>query len=69
MYWLANSNYEMSFRPDHRISERIIFPVSENESKGIEDARFVQFFDDDGEVTYYATYTAYNGFKILPQTA
>ena len=67
MYWLANSNYEMSFRPDHPISERIIFPVSENESRGIEDARFVQFFDDDGEVTYYATYTAYNGFKILPQ--
>jgi len=67
MNWLANSNYEMSFRPDHRISERVIFPVSENESSGIEDARFVQFFDDNGEVTYYATYTAYNGFKILPQ--
>ena len=56
MYWLANSNYEMNFQPDHRISERVIFPVSENESKGIEDARFVQFFDDNGEVTYYATY-------------
>jgi predicted GH43/DUF377 family glycosyl hydrolase len=67
MYWLANSNYEMSFRPDHRISERVIFPVSKNESGGIEDARFVQFVDDNGEVTYYATYTAYNGFKILPQ--
>ncbi|MDY6988892.1 MAG: glycoside hydrolase family 130 protein [Thermodesulfobacteriota bacterium] len=67
MYWLANSNYEMNFRPDHRISERVIFPVSENESSGIEDARFVQFFDDNGEVTYYATYTAYNGFTILPQ--
>ena len=67
MYWLANSNYEMNFRPDHKISERVIFPVSENESSGIEDARFVQFFDDNGEVTYYATYTAYNGFKILPQ--
>jgi predicted GH43/DUF377 family glycosyl hydrolase len=67
MYWLANSNYEMNFRPDHGISERVIFPVSENESSGIEDARFVQFFDDDGEVTYYATYTAYNGFRILPQ--
>ncbi len=67
MYWLANSNYEMSFRPDHKISERVIFPVSENESSGIEDARFVQFFDDNGEVTYYATYTAYNGFRILPQ--
>jgi predicted GH43/DUF377 family glycosyl hydrolase len=67
MYWLANSNYEVSFHHDHRISERVIFPVSKNESRGIEDARFVQFFDDNGEVTYYATYTAYNGFTILPQ--
>ena len=67
MYWLANSNYELNFRPEHRISERVIFPVSENESRGIEDARFVQFFDDNGEFTYYATYTAYNGFRILPQ--
>ena len=67
MYWLANSNYELNFRPEHQISERVIFPVSENESNGIEDARFVQFFDDNGEVTYYATYTAYNGFRILPQ--
>jgi predicted GH43/DUF377 family glycosyl hydrolase len=67
MYWLASSNYEINFRPDHKISERVIFPVSENESRGIEDARFVQFIDDNGKVTYYATYTAYNGFKILPQ--
>ena len=67
MYWLANSNYELNFRPEHQISERVIFPVSENESRGIEDARFVQFFDDNGEFTYYATYTAYNGFRILPQ--
>ncbi len=65
--WLARSNYEIKFRKDHRISERVIFPVSENESKGIEDARFVRFTDDDGSVTYYATYTAYNGFVILPQ--
>jgi len=67
MYWLANSNYEMNFRPDHKISERVIFPVSKNERNGIEDARFVQFFDDNGEVTYYATYTAYSGNTILPQ--
>jgi len=67
MYWLASSNYEINFRPDHQISERVIFPVSQNESSGIEDARFVQFFDDNGETTYYATYTAYNSFKILPQ--
>ena len=67
MSWLANSNYEVSFHPDHRVSERVIFPVSKNESRGIEDARFVQFFDDKQGVTYYATYTAYNGHTILPQ--
>ncbi|MBU1168858.1 MAG: glycosidase [Proteobacteria bacterium] len=65
--WLADSNYEVSFHSDHRVSERVIFPVSKNESRGIEDARFVQFFDDKQEVTYYATYTAYNGISILPQ--
>jgi len=64
--WLARSNYELRFRRDRRISERVIFPVSENESRGIEDARFVRFVDEDGEVTYFATYTAYNGFNILP---
>ncbi len=67
MCWLADSNYEVSFHTDHRISERVIFPVSKNESRGIEDARFVQFFNDWQEVTYYATYTAYNGNTILPQ--
>jgi len=67
MYWLADSNYDVSFHPNHRISERVIFPVSKNESRGIEDARFVQFFNDNGEFVYYATYTAYNGITILPQ--
>ena len=65
--WLARSNYEIRFRSDQAISERVIFPVSENESSGIEDARFVRFVGDDGSVTYFATYTAYNGFEILPQ--
>jgi predicted GH43/DUF377 family glycosyl hydrolase len=67
MRWLLDSNYEVEFHADHRISERVIFPVSKNESRGIEDARFVQFFDDNGEVTYFATYTAYNGITVLPQ--
>jgi predicted GH43/DUF377 family glycosyl hydrolase len=65
--WLADSNYEMSFSPQLTMSERIIFPVSANESNGIEDARFVRFTDDDGTVNYFATYTAYNGHAILPQ--
>jgi len=65
--WLADSNYEVEFSSKTLLSERIIFPISANESNGIEDARFVQFVEDDGEVTYYATYTAYNGHSVLPQ--
>jgi predicted GH43/DUF377 family glycosyl hydrolase len=67
MHWLAESNYEIHFAPSSEMSERIIFPVSPNESNGIEDARFVRFVEDDGSVIYYATYTAYNGRVILPQ--
>jgi predicted GH43/DUF377 family glycosyl hydrolase len=67
MLWLAHSNYQLEFSPDAALSERVIFPVSENESRGIEDARFVRFIHPDGRVAYYATYTAYNGFRVLPQ--
>lgn len=67
MMWLASSHYEMDFSLDTAISERVIFPIADTEIKGIEDARFVRFTGDDGEVTYYATYTAYNGIAILPK--
>jgi predicted GH43/DUF377 family glycosyl hydrolase len=67
MLWLAHSNYQLEFSPDVELSERVIFPVSENESRGIEDARFVRFTYPDGRVAYYATYTAYNGLRVLPQ--
>jgi predicted GH43/DUF377 family glycosyl hydrolase len=67
MMWLASSHYEMNFSVDTAISERVIFPIADTEMKGIEDARFVRFTNDDGEVTYYATYTAYDGITILPK--
>ncbi|MDE2051637.1 MAG: glycoside hydrolase family 130 protein, partial [Gammaproteobacteria bacterium] len=54
---------EVVFEPDSNISERVIFPVTEAQSNGIEDARFVEF-DDDGRKAFYATYTAYNGRAI-----
>ena len=65
--WLAGSDYEISFSLDTSISDRVIFPISASESNGIEDARFVKFTDNSGEVTYYGTYTAYNGREILPK--
>ena len=64
---LARSNYEMHFDDDQSLDERCIFPYSPNETNGIEDARFVEFRDDDGKITYYATYTAYNGRVTFPQ--
>lgn len=63
----SDSDYELQFCPDVELCERIIFPVSQKEKNGIEDARFVRFVDDDESVTYYATYTAYNGQDISPQ--
>jgi predicted GH43/DUF377 family glycosyl hydrolase len=64
---LAESNYEVSFAPDSRVSQRVLFPSSPSQSNGIEDARFVRFQRDDGSFTYYATYTAYDGKITLPQ--
>lgn len=54
---------ELVFGPDEHLSERVIFPVTESQSNGIEDARFVRF-EAGGHTTYYATYTAYNGKAI-----
>jgi predicted GH43/DUF377 family glycosyl hydrolase len=67
MLLLAQSNYEVAFDPAQSVSERIIFPFSPSQSNGIEDARFVRFRGEDGSLTYFATYTAYDGRIILPQ--
>jgi predicted GH43/DUF377 family glycosyl hydrolase len=67
MTWLADSFYDVEFKHDSDITERVLFPVSESESRGIEDARFVRFIDDDKTEKIYATYTAYNGHTILPK--
>ena len=48
IHWLADSNYKIRFDDDTEISERVIFPISANESKGIEDARFVKFTHENG---------------------
>jgi predicted GH43/DUF377 family glycosyl hydrolase len=68
IHWLASSNYVVSFPRDSRVDERVLFPAGPNESHGMEDARFVRFIDDDGSVVYFATYTAFDGTGILPQS-
>ena len=66
MQWLASSNYTIKLAADAPLSELVIFPMSDDESRGIEDLRLVRFVEDDGSIHYYGTYTAYNGVRTLP---
>jgi len=54
---------DLAFSPESNLTERVIFPITDAQSNGIEDARFVAF-EDEGQTTYYATYTAYSGRAI-----
>jgi|CoawatStandDraft_6_1074263.scaffolds.fasta_scaffold12334_2 predicted GH43/DUF377 family glycosyl hydrolase len=49
---------------DSTLSGTVIFPITEAQSKGLEDLRLVQFTHDDGSVEWIGTYTAYNGSVI-----
>jgi predicted GH43/DUF377 family glycosyl hydrolase len=63
---MAASSYAVEFDEDSALSERVLWPVGPAESHGMEDARFVRFADG-GDVTYYATYTAFDGSQVAPQ--
>jgi predicted GH43/DUF377 family glycosyl hydrolase len=58
----GGDDIDIAFAAGEDISERVIFPITEAQSNGIEDARFVQFVG--AEKIYYATYTAYSGLAI-----
>lgn len=63
----ARGTYEVEFPAASGLAERVLWPHGPAESRGMEDARFVRFVDDDGRVSYLATYTAYDGDRIAPQ--
>jgi predicted GH43/DUF377 family glycosyl hydrolase len=67
IWMLARSNYEVQFRPDEELSERILFPATPSQRNGIEDARFVCFRDEHGSHRYYATFTAFDGKVVVPE--
>ena len=64
---IAERTYGVEFSSRTEISERVLCPSMRAEAAGMEDARFVRFVDDDGSVTFYATYTAYSGTHISQQ--
>ncbi|CAM3159164.1 MULTISPECIES: glycoside hydrolase family 130 protein [Sphingomonas] len=49
---------------DSTLSGTVIFPITQAQSKGLEDMRIVQFTHDDGAVEWIGTYTAYDGSGI-----
>ncbi|MBY0391761.1 MAG: glycoside hydrolase family 130 protein [Novosphingobium sp.] len=59
----VGDDIDLSFAENSNISQRVIFPITEAQANGIEDARFVAF-RDRGRKTYYATCTAYSGRTI-----
>jgi predicted GH43/DUF377 family glycosyl hydrolase len=64
---IAERTYGVEFANDSPLSERVLYPSMSAEGAGMEDARFVRFVDDDGSVTFYASYTAYSGSHISQQ--
>ena len=63
--WIAASHNAVEFDQHSAVSERVLWPTGPAENHGMEDARFVRFTDGD-DVTYYATYTAFDGSQVAP---
>ena len=49
---------------DSTLSGTVIFPITQAQSKGLEDLRIVRFQHENGEYEWIGTYTAYNGSVI-----
>ncbi len=64
---IAERSYAVQFETNTPLSERVLLPATSAESSGMEDARFVRFVEDDGTLTYFASYTAYNGTDVRQQ--
>ena len=64
---IAERTYAVEFPDGITLSERVLWPSMWAEQAGMEDARFVRFVEDNGSVTFYATYTAYSGSHISQQ--
>ena len=64
---VVSSAYNASFARDADLGQRVLSPSADEESNGMEDARFTRFVHDDGAAEYRATYTAYDGRRIAPR--
>lgn len=64
---IAQRFYMSTFPNDIAVSERTLWPHADIERRGMEDARFTRFVEHTGDVTYFASYTAFDGTNISQQ--
>lgn len=50
--------------PESTLSGSVIFPITEQQSNGLEDLRLVRFEHGEGDFEWIGTYTAFNGREI-----
>ena len=67
MRGIAERTYGVRFPEDTSLAERVLLPAMSAERNGMEDARLVRFERPDGTVTYFATYTAFDGVEVAQQ--
>jgi predicted GH43/DUF377 family glycosyl hydrolase len=58
------ASYAVAFPADVPLHQRVLWPATPAECNGMEDARFVRFVADNGQLAYHATYTAFDGRNI-----
>ncbi len=61
---LPDGSYRIGFAPSGALSSRVLYPFLGVECGGMEDVRFVRFVDDLGAVSYFGTYTAFDGLTV-----
>lgn len=49
---------------DSTLSGTVLFPITKQQSNGLEDLRLLRFDHGDGDYEWLGTYTAYNGYGI-----
>ena len=60
----ADGAIEVHRHKDSTLSGTVIFPMTDAQSKGLEDMRMVEFMHEDGSREWLGTYTAFNGEAI-----
>lgn len=60
----GDQTVRLAYGSDADPASIVLFPVTSPQRHGMEDLRLVRFTEDDGEISYFGTYSAFSGFGI-----